>query len=172
MAHIYTKTGDKGDTTLFGGKRLRKDHSRVAAYGAIDELVSILGVVCSFTPSRKTKTWLDAVQNDLFIVQAELAGAPKKLTNERTKRVEKRIDEFEKKLTPLHHFILPGGTHAGALLHYARTVCRRAEREVVGLSQKETVDAEIIRYLNRLSDFLFMAARWENRRLREVKPQY
>lgn len=166
---IYTKTGDRGETSLFGGERVAKDALRIEAYGTVDELNSLLGVARSFKPGIEVETILDKIQNDLFVLGADLATPPS-ATNANTPRVELRhgeelepiIDSLESKLRPLKAFILPGGPPAGAHLHLARTVCRRAERLVVKLSRAEgTVGASVV-YLNRLSDLLFVLARYAN----------
>jgi cob(I)alamin adenosyltransferase len=167
---IYTKTGDRGDTGLFGGARVSKASQRVAAYGDVDELNSVLGVVCSYVTDSERLEQLRLIQRDLFTVGAELAKNPDKdvdlgmpLVDEHDiQRLEHAIDTVDALLTPLKTFILPGGSLAAAFLHVARTTCRRAERAVVLLSQSEPVRAELVRYLNRLSDLLFTLARGEN----------
>ena len=169
---IYTKTGDRGDTRLFDGTKVRKHHNRVDAYGDIDELNSFIGAAASFLADAELATILADIQKDLFSVGAQLAD-PKfrerasgrfQLVPERTAVLEHTIDRFETELPPLRQFILAGGGHAGALLHVARTVCRRAERRVVRLSEEVEVSAGVIEYLNRLSDFLFVIARVVNHR--------
>jgi cob(I)alamin adenosyltransferase len=169
---IYTKTGDRGDTRLFDGTKVRKHHNRVDAYGDIDELNSFIGAAASFLADVELATILADIQKDLFSVGAQLAD-PKfrerasgrfQLAPERTAILEQTIDRFETELPPLRQFILAGGGHAGALLHVARTVCRRAERRVVRLSEEVEVSAGVIEYLNRLSDFLFVIARVVNHR--------
>ena len=169
---IYTKTGDRGDTRLFDGTKVRKHHDRVDAYGDIDELNSFIGAAASFVTVAEMATILADIQKDLFSVGAQLAD-PKfrerasgkfQLAPERTAVLEETIDRFETELPPLRQFILAGGGHAGALLHVARTVCRRAERRVVKLSEEVEVSAGVIEYLNRLSDFLFVIARVVNHR--------
>ena len=169
---IYTKTGDGGDTRLFDGTKVRKDNERVEAYGAVDELNSFLGAACSFVEDAELVTMLAAIQKDLFVVGAQLADPGFKnqgrakfhLSPERITTLETAIDTFETELPPLRQFLLAGGGHAGALLHVARTVCRRAERQVVSLSEKVEVNSDLIVYLNRLSDFLFVIARVVNHR--------
>jgi cob(I)alamin adenosyltransferase len=169
---IYTKTGDRGDTRLFDGTKVRKHHTRVDAYGDIDELNSFIGAAASFLADAELAAILADIQKDLFSVGAQLAD-PKfreresgrfQLAPERTAVLEQTIDRFETELPPLRQFILAGGGHAGALLHVARTVCRRAERRVVRLSEEVEVSAGVIEYLNRLSDFLFVIARVVNHR--------
>jgi cob(I)alamin adenosyltransferase len=167
---IYTKTGDRGDTGLFGGARVSKASMRVAAYGDVDELNSVLGVVCAHAADAARIDELRRIQCDLFVVGAELAKNPDKevdlgmtlVSETDIQRLERAIDELDRTLAPLKTFILPGGSMAATFLHVARTTCRRAERAVVLLAQSETVRGELIRYLNRLSDLLFTLARAEN----------
>ena len=169
---IYTKTGDGGDTRLFDGTMVRKYDDRVEAYGAVDELNSFIGAAASFLEDSELAPMLSAIQKDLFSVGAQLADpgckdqsrAKFKLPPDRITALETAIDTFETELPPLRQFILSGGSHAGAMLHVARTVCRRAERQVVGLSEKVEVNPGLIVYLNRLSDFLFVIARVVNHR--------
>lgn len=169
---IYTKTGDGGDTRLFDGTRVRKHDDRVEAYGAVDELNSFIGAAVAFLEDGELTAMLAAIQKDLFSVGAQLADpgfkdqsrAKFKLPAERIAALETAIDTFETELPPLRQFILSGGGQAGALLHVARTVCRRAERLVVSLSEKIEVNPDLIVYLNRLSDFLFVIARVVNHR--------
>ncbi len=203
---IYTKTGDSGTTGLFAGPRVPKDHPRIAAYGTVDELNALLGVVAAALPATKPEAdepeadepeadepeadepgadepgatttqhepwllpWILEVQSDLFAVGAELATPDPQahgmclLQAERSAALERMIDELEAQLPPLSNFVLPGGSHASALLHLARTVCRRAERDVVHLNHQAGVQdcGHIVIYLNRLSDLLFVCARWAN----------
>jgi len=169
---IYTKTGDRGDTRLFDGSTVRKHSDRVETYGEVDELNSSIGAAVSFLSDEGLIALLVGIQKDLFAVGAQLAdpkvkdreGGKFHLSPERTRILEEAIDRFETELPPLRHFILAGGGHAGALLHVARTVCRRAERRVVRLSEMVDVSPGIIEYLNRLSDFLFVLARVVNHR--------
>ena len=172
---IYTKTGDVGETSLAGGKRVTKDHARVAAYGDVDELSASLGAVHARLASwHDLRDEIELIQKDLFGIGGEVASSGKALEDyskwrvedAAVKRLEDSIDAKEAELPPLKSFILPGGGPAGAALHIARTVCRRAERSVVGLHGEETVRAEILRYLNRLSDWLFVVARYVNHRER------
>jgi len=167
---IYTRTGDTGDTGLFGGPRVRKDHARIEAYGTIDELNAVLGMVRSQELPPELSTLLETFQNDLFTLGAELATPdpgqhemPRVAEND-VARLEKQIDHFEALLPPLKQFILPSGSSAGTMLHVARAVCRRAERRVVTLQETatETVSTTILVYLNRLSDLLFVLARFAN----------
>lgn len=159
---IYTKTGDKGETGLFGGKRVSKNHPRIWAYGEIDELNAIVGVLRSFGVPKKMDVLLKDIQKNLFVI-----GGGLQLQKSETEKIEKMIDEYDAKLPELRNFILPGGSKTASLLHLARTVCRRAERRVVELSQKEKISENIIPYLNRLSDLFFILARMENKRLRK-----
>jgi cob(I)alamin adenosyltransferase len=176
---IYTKTGDKGETGLFGGERVPKDALRIEAYGAVDELNSLIGVIRSLRPKKKIDVVLKTIQQDLFILGADLA-APNhskffsipRITLSASSSLEKVIDAFEVSLAPLKAFILPGGTVVASHLHLARTVCRRAERSVVRLSHSENVADDVIVYLNRLSDLLFVLARYANRLEKKKEVQW
>ena len=169
---IYTKTGDAGTTGLFGGKRVSKSSQRVEAYGAVDELNASLGWALSQLPGSLARDELREIQEDLFAVGAELAlqpDAPKsavnqsvKLDPDRISQLESHIDRWNAETPPLRLFILPGGCPGAASLHVARTVCRRAERAVVALAAEEAVESVTLVYLNRLSDLLFVLARWVN----------
>ncbi|MBI2036167.1 cob(I)yrinic acid a,c-diamide adenosyltransferase [Candidatus Microgenomates bacterium] len=167
---IYTRTGDKGQTSLFGGKRVGKDDVRVEAYGTIDELNSAIGLTIAMINDKglRMKNELVKIQNDLFDIGSILASSSKTLNlkpitlKSRVTEFEELIDELTEKLPQLRNFILPGGGKAGASLHLARAVCRRAERRVIALAKKEQVTSEIIIYLNRLSDLLFTIARFVN----------
>ena len=169
---IYTKTGDRGDTRLFDGAKVRKHDDRVEAYGQVDELHSFIGAAASFLKDPGLVHMLTEIQKDLFSIGAQLADpgfkgkdrAKFQLSRERITGLENAIDNFETELKPLRQFILAGGGSGGALLHVARTVCRRAERRVVSLSEKVEVNPNVIEYLNRLSDFLFVMARVVNHR--------
>ena len=169
LSRIYTRTGDDGTTGLGDGSRLKKHHLRVAAYGTTDELSSVLGLLLADGCPEPIDAWVRLVQNDLFDVGADLcvpgeAGAGLRLGPAYVKRLEDWIDAVNKDLTPLSSFVLPGGARPAAWLHLARTVCRRAEREAVALSEVEPglVNPEVVRYLNRLSDLLFVLARATN----------
>jgi cob(I)alamin adenosyltransferase len=168
---IYTRTGDTGETSLFDGTRARKDDARVDAYGEVDELNAWLGLVRASRLDSVLDEALVALQRDLFALGAQLADPADKLAPRVTKavidddhvvRLEQLIDRLEGDLPPLRRFILPGGTAAGAALHIARTVCRRAERRIVALNPR--VDPILLRYVNRLSDLLFVLARVVNHR--------
>src|SRR3989338_4424180 len=211
LTRIYTKTGDKGDTGLAGGVRVPKDSDRIEAYGTVDELNSILGIVRAFfkdelvgttrrvaptTESfKETDSRLYKIQNILFVVGADLATAPGQqpakppvspaycnpgasapgktypnrvvVQEKQVTELENWIDEWQKELKPLPEFILPGGGKVASFHHQAHTVCRRAERITIRLSRKEEVRPEVIRYLNRLSDALFVLARWLAQKLGE-----
>jgi len=168
---IYTKTGDAGDTGLFGGGRVRKDHPRVAAYGEVDSLNAAVGFAAALDPRDWESSLLEGIQRDLFTAGAILATPhPEKLNTplaplaaDRISALERAIDRLEEGLPPLDRFILPGGAPKGAAFHVARTTCRRAERAVVGLARTEGIPKEVVVYLNRLSDLLFVLARSANR---------
>ncbi len=172
---IYTKTGDTGETGLMGGARVPKDHLRVSAYGAVDETNAAIAVALTTAPEDLAADLLREIQGDLFAIGAALA-TPEPARLKATQRakaavaagritaLERAIDAADEELEPLKAFVLPGGTAKAAALHLARTVCRRAEREVVALSHGEKVPPEVLVYLNRLSDLLFTLARLANRR--------
>ena len=169
---IYTRTGDAGQTALFDGSRVSKADPRVEAYGHIDELNAVLGQARAAGVDPALDTWLERLQRDLFALGAQLADPASRIAPRVTKaaldaadiaRLEQWIDEAEAGLPPLRRFVLPGGSAAGASLHLARTVCRRAERHIVGLGP-EAVDADLLAYVNRLSDLLFVLARLANAR--------
>ncbi len=171
---IYTKTGDSGETGLFGGGRVPKDDIRVAAYGAVDELNAAIGAVGACEPNDFETSLLESIQRDLFSIGGQLATPdPAKVARalEKAELVDSRIEELEavidradRELEPLKDFVLPGGTPKAALLHQARTVCRRAERRVVALAREQDVPSIVVVYLNRLSDVLFTLARLANHR--------
>lgn len=171
---IYTKTGDAGDTGLFGGGRVAKDHARVAAYGDVDELNSSIGVARAALPGAAFNPLLEEIQRDLFAIGGHLATpdpdkvraalAKAELTEARVRIMEEAIDTADQELPPLRAFVLPGGGAGAAALHVARTVCRRAERSVVGLARSADVPPLFVVYLNRLSDLLFTLARLANHR--------
>lgn len=192
MAKIYTRTGDTGETGLFDGTRVPKGDARVAAYGDVDETNAFIGAARAFVQDKEVNGLLLKIQKDLFTIGAQLAdprrggppvgreGAPLRkahgprgreekfaLDQARIAEFEAAIDRYQAELEPLKGFILPCGSPAGSLLHVARTVCRRAERAVVGLSQSLSINPDVIVYLNRLSDLLFVLARVENRKAGE-----
>ncbi len=162
---IYTKTGDDGQTGLFGGKRLPKNHLRIEAYGTVDELNAYLGVVRDSTKDAHTLLVLKEIQDRLFAVGASLATDPEKnlstpdIKEEDVRMLEEEIDDMDAELPPLKNFILPGGHTTVSFCHVARCVCRRAERLVVALHAEEPVAPELLHYLNRLSDYLFVLSR-------------
>ena len=168
---IYTKTGDKGETGLFGGERVSKNSLRIEAYGTIDELNAFIGMAVIEVSDKSVKDLLQKIQNWLFSIGADLATPD----NEKTKKlnvfrtpeeyylyIEKEIDNYESKLDELRNFILPGGTKGAALLHICRTITRRAERMVVALNSTVKIGNNIIIFLNRLSDLFFVLARFDN----------
>ena len=171
---IYTRRGDTGTTGLLGGERVPKSHPRIRAYGAVDELSSAMGWAASVVTDAEIGAHLTLLQHDLFVLGAHLAMPPSSgdrgrpetpaLPASRVKQMEEWMDEAGSELPPLRAFILPGGSQGGAGVHLARTVCRRAEREVVALSEIEAVHEDVLRYLNRLADLLFVLARLENTR--------
>jgi cob(I)alamin adenosyltransferase len=170
LSRIYTKAGDGGETGLGTGERVPKDHPRVAAYGDVDELGAVLGLVLS-APALPEAELVRGVQNDLFDVGADLCVPPSegeqpgqrlRVTPAQVERLERAIDRLNEPLQPLRSFILAGGTPAAAWLHLARTVCRRAERSVVTLMGSERINPQALVYLNRLSDLLFVLARVAN----------
>lgn len=169
LMRIYTKFGDKGKTSLVG-KVTDKDDPRVAAYGEIDELNAAIGTVIAFCKYNDIKEILTPIQKDLFTIGADLANPLGEKLNRispiRVSELEKTIDEIWAELPALIHFIMPSGTQTAALLHLARTVCRRAERSIVALSKKEKVNTDILVYINRLGDLLFTLARFANRKER------
>jgi cob(I)alamin adenosyltransferase len=172
LSRIYTKTGDQGETGLGDGSRVSKDHPRVAAYGSVDEVNSLLGLLLAYLAADRglaaLSNLLRDIQNDLFDVGADLCvplpadtDADKRLRvrPEQAQRLETAIDGFNADLAPLTSFVLPGGSPAASWCHLARTVCRRAERDVVTLARAEAVNPQVVIYLNRLSDMLFVLAR-------------
>ena len=170
---IYTRRGDAGETDLFGGPRVGKEHPRVEAYGAVDELNAFVGVCAAMTTYEDLRSALHVFQEQLLDLGADLASADSRRRerdgaagprSEHVVDLENQIDALEQELEPLKRFILPGGTRAAAAFHVARTVCRRAERRLVELHRDAPVGDVALRYLNRLSDLLFVMARVENRR--------
>lgn len=165
---IYTKKGDLGKTSLSAGREISKASQQIAAQGAIDELSSLIGVVLSFNPSTEIAKVLLRVQKELFVLGAELSkpfGSKikiPKIQKTHIARLEKEINQWQKKLAKLKNFILPGGKQIGATLHLTRAVARRAEREIVKLAEEEKVSKNALIYLNRLSDWLFILARYAN----------
>jgi cob(I)alamin adenosyltransferase len=174
MGKIYTRRGDIGDTDLADGRRVRKDSARIEVLGSLDELNSSLGLAASISDTEEIKGIIEAIQLDLFAICGDLAipAAISRIDDEMIARIERTIDEIQEELPPLKSFIIPGGKPGASALHLARSICRRAERRVVRLMREEpgTVSPDVVRYLNRLSDLLFVLARYENRgRDKEVK---
>jgi cob(I)alamin adenosyltransferase len=166
---IYTKTGDDGTTSLFGGRRVKKHALRIAAYGAVDELNALLGLAISSVADSRLRELLNRVQNDLFVLGADLAtpmdhhsSAIERIGETDVPWLEEAIDELDGALPPIRFFILPGGSESASRLHVCRAVCRRAERNATELADSEPMNENVIRYLNRLSDFLFVLARYAN----------
>jgi cob(I)alamin adenosyltransferase len=168
---IYTKTGDDGTSGLFGGQRVKKTDKRLEAYGTVDELNSFLGLTVCHIQSAEIKNTLQRIQNIMFNIGAKLATPNEhtsklkdleQITEDDVKYLENRIDEFEVKLKPINNFIIPGGTVGAGYLHVARSICRRCERRIIAIDLKENINEIFIRYFNRLSDYLFVAARYEN----------
>jgi len=184
ITRVYTRTGDKGTTALVGGKRVPKDSPRIATYGTVDELNSVLGLARVFNEERlkegEKHRWLDEVfrrlQNQLFDLGSELATPEDamyegmhRIGESEVKELEALMDRCQKDLPPLKSFTLPGGGRISGLLHQCRTVCRRAEREIVALSRVEPVSEGVLRYVNRLSDLFFVLSRWVGRHLGETE---
>lgn len=164
---IYTRGGDNGTTSLGDGQRVKKNNSRVNAFGEVDEANAMIGL-CMMYCKNKTKDSLREIQNDLFDIGADLCipenskNKTLKINDEQVEKLELKIDLINEELNPLESFILPGGSKPSALLHLSRCIVRRAERNLVSLMEKEKINKLIFKYLNRLSDFLFVAARYEN----------
>ncbi len=182
ITRVYTRTGDKGTTALVGGKRVPKDSPRIVAYGTIDELNSVLGLARVFNEERLSEgdkhRWLDEVfrrlQNQLFDLGGELATPEDavyegmfRIGDAEVKELEQLMDRCQKDLEPLRSFILPGGGRISGFLHLCRTVCRRAEREILALSRVEPIGEAPLRYVNRLSDLFFVLSRWVGKHLGE-----
>jgi len=172
ITRVYTKFGDGGKTYLANGEVVPKTHPRVVAYGDVDELNSFIGLIRSELTEelKEIDGVLRDIQNDLFLIGGDLATPPdapfevKRMDENRVKRLEGLIDRYNGELTPLEEFILPAGHRVSALLHIARTVCRRAERTVISAMEREEINPQVQVYLNRLSDLLFVLARWVNHR--------
>lgn len=185
ITKVYTRTGDKGFTKLVGGKKVAKDAARIESYGTIDELNSVLGLARVFNDESKDRLpaaqRLDDIfrrlQNELFDLGSELATPPDfsyegmfTVGEHEVTALERLIDDLQKDLTPLNSFILPGGGKVGGFLHQARTVCRRAERDILRLMREESISEWPLKYVNRLSDLLFVLSRWVSKNLGE--PEY
>ena len=165
---IYTRTGDKGDTALGNGSRGSKDNERVNAYGNVDELNASIGIVKNYA-SQTMKKILSEIQNDLFDLGADLCVPDEdksqkklKISKNQVQKLESNIDIMNETLKPLKSFILPGGSKTASFMHLSRTICRRAERSLVSLNKKERINENALKYLNRLSDWLFVASRLDN----------
>ena len=184
ITKVYTRTGDNGETALVGGKRVPKDSARIEAYGTIDELNSIVGLARAFNeeklsegePHRFLDLVLRQIQDELFDLGSELATPPDffqegmyRVGEPEIKKIEQLIDECQKSLEPLKSFILPGGGKLGAYLHQCRTVCRRAEREILRLSRVEELSEWPVKYVNRLSDLFFVLSRWISKQTGEAE---
>ena len=184
ITRVYTRTGDGGETALVGGRRVAKDAPRIEAYGTIDELNAVIGLARVFNAERlkkgKDHRWLDEVfrrlQNELFDLGSELATPEDgvyegmhRVSEAQVTALEKLMDKCQKDLKPLKSFVLPGGGRVGGFLHQARTVCRRAERRVLALARVETISPWPLKYVNRLSDLLFVLSRWVGHRLGETE---
>jgi cob(I)alamin adenosyltransferase len=182
ITRVYTRTGDRGETGLVGGKRVTKDSPRVEAYGAVDELNSIVGLARVFNAEsldagdahKLLDEVLCRIQDELFDLGSELATPPEfykpgmyRVSDDEVKRLEKLMDRCQKDLEPLKSFVLPGGGRIGAYLHQCRTVCRRAERDILRLSRGEEVNPTLLKYVNRLSDLFFVLARWISKQMGE-----
>ncbi len=169
---IYTRTGDKGKTALLGGKRVLKSNTRIEAYGNIDELNAYLGLIRDHEELKHHFDFLVKIQNELFVIGSHLATEPGKSFNyipdvskEIINQLEKGIDSMNEDLPEMKNFILPGGNKLVSFIHIARCVCRRAERSIISLSEKENIKSEIVIFINRLSDYLFVLARWASSEL-------
>lgn len=166
-SNVYTKTGDTGMTSLVGGKRVPKTHARLEAYGTIDELNSFIGLLITHLTEEADRVFLTDVQSKLFVAGSYLATDTEHcplrqqsiVTEEMVKELENAIDETDASLPPLKLFVLPGGTAGASVCHVCRTVCRRAERRILALSEETEIDQNVIAYINRLSDYLFVLAR-------------
>lgn len=176
---VYTRRGDQGQTDLFSGERVSKTNPRIEGYGSVDEVNSLLGVALSHLDDGDVAEELVDVQDRLHVICANLANTEEdpdrpEITDGDIELLEERIDALNEELPSLTNFILPGGSQPGSFLHYARSVCRRAERDVIRLADEEPISAEVVKFLNRLSDYLFVAARYVNHRRneREVNPSY
>jgi cob(I)alamin adenosyltransferase len=182
ITRVYTRTGDKGETALVGGRRVPKDSPRIVAYGTVDELNAVVGIVRTFNGERlaegghhrRLDEVLRQIQNELFDLGSELATPPDaeyagmfKVAEAQVTALERLMDDCQKDLEPLKSFTLPGGGRLNAFLHQARTVCRRAEREILTLSRAEPINAWALRYVNRLSDLFFVLGRWVGKHMGE-----
>lgn len=171
---VYTGRGDRGRTDLSSGERVSKSSPRIEAYGTVDELNSVIGVIASKTDNLEEE--LVEIQNELHILQAELANMEPdtKLTEENTERLEEICDDYQEKCPPLRDFVIAGGTEVASHLHLARSICRRAERKIVELDSEQELRDEVLAYINRLSDLCFLMARFDNHQndVEEKNPNY
>lgn len=171
---VYTGRGDEGETDLGSGESIEKDADRIEAYGTVDELNSLVGLIASKSP--ETISEFEQIQNELHVLQAELANmnSEHRITEEDVKRLENRCDSYQKELPPLRDFVLAGGTEVASLLHLARSVTRRAERRIVASKDEKYIRPVVLTYINRLSDLFFLMARGENYRndVEEKNPDY
>ncbi|NOY17558.1 MAG: cob(I)yrinic acid a,c-diamide adenosyltransferase [Gammaproteobacteria bacterium] len=164
LSKIYTRTGDDGTTGLSDGTRIDKDSLRITAIGSIDELNSLVGLICSEEIDQKSRDLLTGIQHHLFDMGGELSmPGPRLMRAESVTWLEQQLDRMNDELDPLEDFILPGGCKAAAVCHVARSICRRAERNAFGLARKEEISTVITDYLNRLSDLLFILSRYQNK---------
>lgn len=167
---VYTKTGDKGTTSLVGGTRVPKTHIRLEAYGTVDELSSHLGLLITYLSDERDRTFLQQVQDKLFAVGSHLATDKEHtrlrdvsiITPQQIETIEHEIDRLDEMLPPLSAFVLPGGSRGAAVCHICRTVCRRAERRILALAEQVEISSELLAYMNRLSDYLFVLSRKVN----------
>jgi len=178
---IYTKTGDKGKTSLFSGNRVAKHHLRIESYGTVDELNSYIGLIKDYCPVGEDISLLNHIQDRLFTIGSILATEPSEKNKERFKLpkikesdiegLEKSMDEMNEQLPEMTHFLLPGGHPVVSYCHVGRTICRRAERRITALNEEQTVDEKVLKYINRLSDFLFVLSRYWGKKVeaKEVK---
>lgn len=170
ITKVYTKTGDKGDTSLGGGQRVSKDSLRITSYGTVDELNSFIGLAIASGLYKSIEENLKIIQNELFHLGSDLCFVEEdkkkfsipQIQEKHVLALEKIMDQYSDEMQPLENFILPGGTIGASYLHVARTVCRRAERDTIALTKEESIGEFVVRYLNRLSDALFVMARYEN----------
>jgi len=171
---VYTGRGDKGETDLGSGESVGKDSERLEAYGSVDELNSLLGVSASKSDDKREE--IEQIQNELHVLQSELAdmNSEHRITDEDVERLEKLCDSYQEELPPLRDFVIAGGTESASFLHLARSVARRAERRIAGLRNKKYINPEVLTYINRLSDLLFLMARHENylEDVEEKNPSY
>ncbi len=178
LTTIYTRKGDEGETSLGGGQRVPKDSARIAAYGTVDELNSAIGVALAHRLSPRLTETLPVIQNELFHLGSDLAFREEdkqafelpRIEDRHVQKLEELIDELNEIVGPLQNFILPGGSNGAAQLHVARTICRRAERAALTLAREEPIGELVLPYLNRLSDLLFVMARYENKQQGIVEP--